>query len=120
MVTFSQFHVSSNFFESFVSVFISGVDDPSVCLHQHGWPEIVLWVPPVRWARRLTAGAQHALIKSIKQLSIFDCLNIFSVVFIFVVFPHKVWVDRFVLGIKVRHVGHQVLQYEHHHEGRDG
>ena len=47
LVAFSEFHVSSQFFKTLVSVFVARVNNPTICLHEHGRSQIILRVPPV-------------------------------------------------------------------------
>jgi len=57
LVALTQLHVSSELFESLISVLIARVNNPSVGLHEHGGAQVVLRMPPVREASRLAAGA---------------------------------------------------------------
>lgn len=52
------------------NLLISRVGDPSVGLEKDGGTEILLLVPPVRWARSRAAGAENAFIKTVELLSL--------------------------------------------------
>jgi hypothetical protein len=62
LVALAELHVSAKHLESLLGELVTGVNDPPVCLHEDSWPEVVLWMPPVRGAGRLAAGAENALI----------------------------------------------------------
>lgn len=49
-----------------VGLFVTGVGDPAVRLHQHGGAEVLLAVPPVGWAGGRAAGAEDALVEAVK------------------------------------------------------
>jgi hypothetical protein len=48
------------------SRFITRIDDPAIGLHQHSRAQILVTIPPVRWTRRGTAGAQDALVQTVQ------------------------------------------------------
>lgn len=120
LIAFSQFHITTNLLKSLVSVLISGINNPSVGLHQNGWSQVILWMPPVRWAGWLAASAEDTLIKSIKELSVLNWLEVLLLSLSLVGLSLQEWVDWLVLGIEMTHVGAQVLEHEHHHQWWDG
>jgi len=120
LVAFSQLHVSTELFKSLVSELVSGVDHPSVGLHEHSWSQVVLWMPPVGWASGLAASAEHALVKTIQKLSLLSGLQVLFLSLGLLSLSHQVWVNLFVLRVEVRHVNDQVLQDEHEHKGTHG
>jgi hypothetical protein len=104
---------------------VSGINQPPVRLQQDGGSEVLLRVPPVRWARGRAAGAENALIEAIKLppvllalaefLALWSCQQsyeelqgIWSHVWCWSI-PLQVRLDRLVLLVEVRQVGDQVL-----------
>jgi len=74
-------------------------------------------MPPVARTSRLTASTKYTLVKSIKKLTFFYCLQIFLLIKISChLLSLQKWFNRFVLGVKVRHVNNQILQYKHKHK----
>lgn len=63
-------------------VLVSGICEPSVGLHENGWAEVLLRVPPVGWARCRAASAQNALVKTIQLLAVLLALQVLLTLFI--------------------------------------
>lgn len=61
---------------------IARVDDPTVGLHEHGWAEILVAIPPVRGTRCRAASAQNALVQAVKLCAIVDRLQVLSFAFL--------------------------------------
>ena len=57
-------------------VLVSGIGEPSVGLHEDGWAEVLLRVPPVGWAGCRAAGAQNALVETIQLLAVLLALQV--------------------------------------------
>lgn len=57
-------------------VLVTRVDDPAIGLHQHSRAQILLGIPPVRWARRGAASAQNALVQTIQLETILHRLQV--------------------------------------------
>lgn len=119
LVTFTEFHIATEHFKSFVSKFITGINDPSVSLHEDCGPQVVLWMPPVRRAGWLAAGAKYTLIETVQKLSFLQRLQVFSVFINLFCLAFKEWFNWLVLRVEVRHIDNQVFQDEHHHKGRN-
>jgi hypothetical protein len=56
---------------------ISGVCNPAVRLHEDGWAEILLGVPPVGWAGCGAARAENAFVETVKLLAVCFALEVF-------------------------------------------
>lgn len=76
-------------------------------------------MPPVGGARRLAAGAQHTLIKTINQLPVINGLVVLLLAWFLGSLSLEVGVDCLVLIVEVREVHNQVLHHEHEHERGD-
>ena len=115
---------------------ITGVDNPSVGLHQHGRTKVPVHVPPIRGARCGAAGAQDALVQAVlksatvtKQSETTLVEARFSYQFlpvvrrlqelliasaqVLLVVPLQPGLDRAVLLVELVHVRHQVLDNVH-------
>ena len=57
LIALSELHVTAQLLKSLVSELVSRVNDPPVCLHENRGSQVVLWMPPVRGAGGLAAGA---------------------------------------------------------------
>lgn len=110
--------------ESFGGSFITRVVDPSEGLEEDGRSEILLRIPPVRWARRAAACAQNAFVKTVELLAVSWALAVLSslVMVNIVAMNHRLWTyigrwrvslkigfDASVLLVEESHVGDQVL-----------
>ena len=92
--------------------FVSGIDQPTVCLHQDSRSQILLSVPPVGWARCRAAGAKDAFIQTVQFLTVGNALyNLLSVFWVFG--SLQIRLDRFVLLIEVGQIRNQVLHNIH-------
>jgi len=120
LVALSELHVATKHLQALVGVLIARVNNPSVGLHEHSWPKVILRVPPIAGAGRLAAGAEHALVKTVEELSLLHRLQILLDL---QVSGHLLTLqeglDGLVLRVEVRHVNDQILQHEHEHQGRD-
>jgi len=118
LVALADLHVTTKHLQTLVSVLITGVNHPSVGLHEHGWSQVVLRMPPVAGACRLAAGAEHAFVETVEKLTLFNGLQVFLHL---EVSGHllalQVWLDRLVLGVEVRHIDDEILQHKHEHQG---
>tara|TARA_B110000503_G_C6944283_1_gene328277 strand:- start:217 stop:654 length:438 start_codon:yes stop_codon:yes gene_type:complete len=76
LVALSELHVTTKHLKTLISVLITRVDNPSVSLHQYCWSKVVLWVPPVRGACRLAAGAENAFVEAVEEFALFDSLEV--------------------------------------------
>lgn len=52
------------------SALVTGVGDPAVGLEEHGWSEVLLAVPPVRWAGCAAACAENALVQTVELAAV--------------------------------------------------
>lgn len=111
-VTSVQGHGVLQHLLSDLTSFVSGVNQPSVGLHQHSWTQVLLLVPPVRRTRRRAAGTQDALVKTVQLGSVLDTLQILSSISWGCV-SLQVWLDGFVLLVEVGQVGDQVTNNVH-------
>lgn len=91
---------------------VSGVNQPSVRLHQHGWSQILLLVPPVRWTGGGATRTQNALVQPIQLLTVGNGLQVLSSVSRNAV-SLQVRLDGLVLLVEVRQVRHQVSDHVH-------
>lgn len=71
-----QLEALRQFFQSFLRILVSGVDDPAVGLHEDGGAEILVGMPPVRGTRGGAASAEHALVEAVQFLPVFNTLII--------------------------------------------
>ena len=102
---------------------VSRVCNPPIRLHQHRGTKIFLRVPPVRRTRCRAAGAENALVKSIKFLSIFFALSklsslqksAYEIVQAYITYiwcfgvSLEEWLDGFVLLVEKSQVGYEIL-----------
>lgn len=51
-------------------VLISAIGEPAIGLKKHSRAEILLAVPPVRWARSGAAGAEDAFVEAVQLLAV--------------------------------------------------
>jgi len=96
---------------------ITRIGHPSVSLHQNGWTQVFILVPPVAWTTSGAASTQDALVHSIKLLTIFWRLKVFALGRWIVVLQEGF--DRFVLLVEVGHVGYEILDDVHVWKGVD-
>lgn len=61
------------------SRFVTGIDDPTVGLHEHGRAQVLVAVPPVRGARGRTARAQDALVQTVQLGAVVHRLEVLGV-----------------------------------------
>lgn len=87
------------------------IGDPSVCLHEGGWSEVLILVPPVRGARGGTAGTENAFIHAIELLTVLLRLNVFALLRGVVVL--QIGLNRLVLLVEESEIGNQVLDNVH-------
>ena len=92
------------FLHSLLGLLVAGVYHPSVGLHQDGWTQIFVAVPPVRGAGSSAAGAQDALVHSVQLSPIFHGLVMRDFPELLLTFALKVRLDLFVLIVEVGHV----------------
>lgn len=90
---------------------VSAISHPAVRLHEHGGPEVVLGVPPVRGARGHTARTEDTLIHSIEFGAILLGLEILALTLLLGGLALEPGLDGFVVTVKVTQIGHQVLHY---------
>lgn len=57
---------------------VSRVSNPSVRLEEDGRAEVLLLIPPVRWARSRAAGAENAFVETVELLAVFLGLTEFT------------------------------------------
>lgn len=118
LVALSELHITTKHLKTLVGVLITGVNHPSVSLHQHCWSKVILRVPPIAGAGRLAAGAEDTFVETVEQFSFFNRLQILLDL---QVSGHlltlKEGFDGLVLGVEVRHVDDQVLEHKHEHQG---
>jgi len=105
------------FLHSLLGLLVAGVYHPSVGLHQDGWTQIFVAVPPVRGAGSSAAGAQDALVHSVQLSPIFHGLVMRDFPELLLTFALKVRLDLFVLIVEVGHVWHEILDDIHVREG---
>mmetsp|Transcript_30110 Transcript_30110/g.49790 ORF Transcript_30110/g.49790 Transcript_30110/m.49790 type:complete len:245 (-) Transcript_30110:223-957(-) len=95
--------------QTLLSELIPGVSNPTIGLHQNSWAQVVLWVPPVGWARGHAASAQDALIHPIELGPVLAALEIFLVTLGFDVLALQPRLDGLVLVVKVCEVRNKIL-----------
>ena len=105
---------------------VTGIRQPSVGLEEDGWAEILLRVPPVRWAGCGTAGAQNALVETVELLALLNRLKVLlSLVYVSLCFFHlpdcgatyvlswgvalEIWLNRLVLLVELGQIWNNVL-----------
>lgn len=92
---------------SHLDCLVSAVDQPTVGLHEDGWAEVLLLVPPVGWAGGGAAGAQDALVQTVQLLTVVDALQDLLAVG-WEVLSVQVWFYGLVLLVEVCQVGDKV------------
>lgn len=103
-----QAHAVVELVLALVLLLVARVGDPAVALHEDGGAEVLLRVPPVRGARGAAARAQDALVQAVELLALLLGLPVLAAVGRRRV-ALQVRLDRAVLLVKLRQVGHQVL-----------
>lgn len=93
-----------------LSELITGVRDPPVALHKDGGAEVLARVPPVGGTRSRAARAQNALVHSVELLAVGDALDVLlhrcgSILAL------QIRLDRLVLLVELREIGHEVLHH---------
>lgn len=91
---------------------ITRVGQPTVALEQQSWAEVLLLVPPVAGAGCRAAGAQDALVQTIKLASLSDGLAVFLSVWAGSC-ALQVWLDGLVLLVEVGQIRDNVLDDVH-------
>jgi hypothetical protein len=119
LIALTKFHITTELLETLICVLIARVNNPSVSLHENGRSQIVLRVPPVRGAGRLTASTEHALVETIEKFTVLNWLKEFTLPGLLPSLPLKIGLNWLVLSVEVRHIDHEILKDEHEHERRD-
>ncbi len=70
-------------FDSFLSSFVSRINDPSIGLHEYCWTKVFLGRPPIARARSGARCTKDTFVESIKELSVFDGLKILFLTWFF-------------------------------------
>ena len=96
--------------EALLRVLIARVGDPAVGLHEHGRSEVLVAVPPVRRARRRAAKAENALVEAVQLLAVVHGLQRLLAGEI-VVLALQPRLDRVVVRVDLREIGHEVLDH---------
>lgn len=91
---------------------VTRVNQPPVRLHQHGGPQVLLLVPPVRRAGCGAACAKNALVQTVQLGTVLDALKVLAPVGGRCV-TLQVGLDGLVLLVEVGQVGHQVPHNVH-------
>lgn len=97
---------------------VSRVDDPSVGLHQHGGPQVLGLVPPVRGTRGRAARTQNTFVQPVQLGSVSDQLQVFPAIS-GLVLSLQPRLDRLVLLVEVGQVGNKVSHHVHVGQGVD-
>jgi len=117
-----QFHCVVDPCETLGCEFITGVSDPPVGLHEDGWAQVILRIPPVGGAGSHAARTENAFVHSVQFSAICDGL---------VVLPHTTalgplareclsarrsvalepWLDRLVLVVEICEIRHEILDH---------
>lgn len=99
--------------KTFGGVVITRIDDPSVRLHQNGWAEIFVGVPPIRWTRGGATCAENTLVKTIQTITLDSALvHLFLSECQWSLLLNP-WLDRCVLSVEEVHVRNQILNHKH-------
>ena len=69
------------FFQSLFGGTITRILNPTIGLHQHGWSQILVCIPPVTRARGGAAGTQDTFVHAIQLGPVFLCLQILGLSF---------------------------------------
>lgn len=105
---------------------VAGIRQPSVGLEEDGWAEVLLRVPPVRWAGCGAARAKNTLVETVKLLALLNRLEILlSLVFVSLCYFRpsvcgatyvlswgvtlEIWLDRLVLLVELGQIWNDVL-----------
>ena len=92
--------------ETCVGILITGIDDPTIGLLEHGGAEVVLGVPPVRRARCGAARAENALVETIQKLAIVTRLVVLGVgeTLSANIIALQPWLDGLVLIVEISQI----------------
>ena len=64
--------------QTLIGIFITAICQPTIGLQQDSGPQIAIAIPPVTGAGRRAAGAENALIESIKLLAFVMALQCYD------------------------------------------
>ena len=95
--------------QPFLGVIVAAVLDPPVGLHEDRRAEVLVGVPPVRWAGGRAARAQDALVHAVELGPVLPTLEVFGLAVGLALGVLEPRFDGPVLLVEVAHVGHQVL-----------
>lgn len=101
--------------ESFCRCMVSGVNNPPVGLHKNSWAQVLVTVPPIRWACRRTASAEDTFVEAVQFCSIISGLKKLIITgaqfgFIFSLEPR---LNGAILFVEIIHVRNQILDDVH-------
>lgn len=101
------------FGQTFLGGSISGILNPTIRLHENRGSQILVGIPPVRWACRRTACTKNTLVHAIQFGAILLCLQVFGLTFGFGMFGLQPRLDRTILFVEISHVGNQIFNNVH-------
>merc|ERR1719180_465187 len=100
-------------------LFVPGINDPAVGLHEDCRAQVLVSIPPVGRAGGRAARAQDALIQAVKLCPVINRLKVLLGNFTLHLLSLKPGLDASVLLVEVVHVRHQVLHHIHVGQGVD-
>mmetsp|Transcript_643 Transcript_643/g.1682 ORF Transcript_643/g.1682 Transcript_643/m.1682 type:complete len:244 (+) Transcript_643:671-1402(+) len=114
-VTVVQLRRALEHAESRLLVNVARIRNPTERLHEHRRPEVAIRIPPVARTARLTTRAQYAFIHAIKARAVFYRLQVllFALLLQRALTLNQPRANRFVLRVKIGHVGNQILDDVH-------
>jgi len=86
---------------------------PVRTLHENGWAQILVRVPPVGWAGSRAASAENAFVHPVKLGSVLFGLEVLGLSLFLVPFRLQPWLDGSVLLVKVTKIWNQILHDIH-------
>ena len=99
--------------QSFGSGSVTRILHPSVGLHQDGWSQVGVGIPPITGTGSRTARTENTFVHTIQLGTVLACLQEFSLAFLLGSTGLQPGLDALVLFVKVGHVRDQVFQHKH-------
>jgi hypothetical protein len=98
---------------TFSAELITRVSHPAVSLHEHSRAEVLVLVPPVRWAGGRAASTQDTFVQSIQLLTVLNGLQVLLTLW-WTRLLLEVRLNALVLLIEVGQVGNEILDDVHY------
>jgi len=96
---------------------VARIDHPTIRLHQDGWTQVLVTVPPIAWATGRAACTEDAFIEAVQFSAILNRLMMSSFSKLLLSLALEIGLDAGVLIIEIRHVRDEILDYVHVRQG---